>query len=730
MTKLLGTFVLVLLLQPIWAQKKEVKKVSKITELEQAYTDSIRNLPPLEVKAIRVSEQAPFAKTNLSKAQIALNNAGQDLPFILENTPSVVVHADAGIGVGYTGIRIRGTDATRINFTLNGIPYNDPESMGTFFVNIPDFSSSVNSIQIQRGVGTSTNGAGAFGASVNLMTNDYNPTSYVTIQNSAGSFNSLKNNVVFGSGLINNRFTIDGRMSSITSDGYIDRASSDLKSFFLSGTYWGDKSSLRFNVFSGKEKTYQAWYGVPQELLATNRTFNPAGTEKADAPYDNQTDNYKQTHYQLFYNKNIMGNWKWNTAFYLTTGRGYYEEYKAGVDYQDYQIDIENKINVPADLVRRRWLDNHFFGQIAAISYVDSLNDLTIGGGWSVYDGLHFGTLPYLSSTLAPANYRYYDNDALKKEMNTYVKWERKLSTRFKSFIDLQYRFVNHQMNGFTKNPALEIERKFNFFNPKMGLTYQARNIFYYTSVAVANKEPNRDDFEASVIEQPRREQLIDWETGLEFKKSKYAINANVYYMDYKDQLVLTGKINDVGAYTRTNVPKSYRAGIELQLRYSFNKKYSTSYSVTLSQNKIREFTEYIDDYDQYTQVAIQHKNTNIALSPSLTINRTFNWKPNDKLSFFWTTKYTSIQFLDNTQNKNRILDAYFINDINAHWTIMNKAKFSMLLQVYANNILDVAYAPNGYTFSYIYDRTLTTSNNYYPMAGRNFWISLKIDLK
>lgn len=730
MTKLLGTFVLVLLLQPIWAQKKEVKKVSKITELEQAYTDSIRNLPPLEVKAIRVSEQAPFAKTNLSKAQIALNNAGQDLPFILENTPSVVVHADAGIGVGYTGIRIRGTDATRINFTLNGIPYNDPESMGTFFVNIPDFSSSVNSIQIQRGVGTSTNGAGAFGASVNLMTNDYHPKSYVTLQNSAGSFNSLKNNVVFGSGLINNRFTIDGRMSSITSDGYIDRASSDLKSFFLSATYWGDKSSLRLNVFSGKEKTYQAWYGVPQELLATNRTFNPAGTEKADAPYDNQTDNYKQTHYQLFYNKNIMGNWKWNTAFYLTTGRGYYEEYKAGVDYEDYQIDIENKINVPADLVRRRWLDNHFFGQIAAISYVDSLNDLTIGGGWSVYDGLHFGTLPYLSTTLAPANYRYYDNDALKKEMNTYVKWERKLSNRFRSFIDLQYRFVNHQMNGFTKNTALEIERKFNFFNPKMGLTYQAKNIFYYTSVAVANKEPNRDDFEASVIEQPKREQLIDWETGLEFKKSKYAINANVYYMDYKDQLVLTGKINDVGAYTRTNVPKSYRAGIELQLRYSFTKKYSTSYSVTLSQNKIREFTEYIDDYDQFTQVAIQHKNTNIALSPSLTTNRTFNWKPNDKLSFFWTTKYTSIQFLDNTQNKNRILDAYFINDINAHWTIVNKAKFSMLLQVYANNILDVAYAPNGYTFSYIYDRTTTTSNNYYPMAGRNFWISLKIDLK
>ncbi len=728
MNKLLGTLVSVLFFIPSMAQKQ--KQIVAKKDSINKFTDSIRSLPPLEIKAIRLSEQAPFAQTNISKAQITLNNVGQDLPFLLENTPSVVVHADAGIGVGYTGIRIRGTDATRINFTLNGIPYNDAESMGTFFVNIPDFGSSVNSIQIQRGVGTSTNGAGAFGASVNLMTNEYNPTAYLSLQNTAGSFNSFKNNVVFGSGLINNKFTIDGRVSSIRSDGFIDRASSDLKSFFLSSTYWGDNSSLRLNIFSGKERTYQAWYGVPQELLATNRTFNPAGTEKADAPYENQTDNYTQTHYQLFYNKQVNSNWKWNTAFFLTTGKGYYEEYKAGVDFSDYNIDIQGKINVPADLVRRRWLDNNFYGQIAAVSYFDSLNDLTVGGGWSVYDGLHFGTLPYLSQTFAPANFRYYDNDALKKEMNSYVKWERKLTKQFKSFIDLQYRYISHQMNGFTKNTDLEIERTFNFFNPKMGLTYQAKNIFYYTSVAVANKEPNRDDFEASVTEQPRREQLIDWEAGFEFKKPKYAINANVYYMDYKDQLVLTGKINDVGAYTRINVPKSYRTGLELQVKYAFNKYFNSSYNITFSQNKIEEFTEYIDDYDQYTQVAIPHKNTNIALSPSLTTNRTFNWKPNDKLSFFWTSKYTSRQFLDNTQNKDRILDAFFINDINAHWTILNKTKFTMLLQLYANNVLDVKYAPNGYTFSYIYDRTLTTSNNFYPMAGRNYWISLKIDIK
>lgn len=713
MTKLLGTIACTLLLQPLMAQK-----------------DSIRNLPPLEVKSVRVSDQAPFAKTNLSKAQIALNNVGQELPFLLESTPSVVVHADAGNGVGYTGIRIRGTDATRINFTLNGIPYNDPESMGTFFVNLPDFSSSVSSIQIQRGVGTSTNGAGAFGASVNLMTNDYQPKAYLSMQNSAGSFNSFKNNLMFGSGLLNNHFTIDARLSQITSDGYIDRASSNLKSYFISTTYWGDQSSLRFNVFSGKEKTYQAWYGVPQELLATNRTFNPAGTEKLDAPYDNQTDNYKQTHYQLFYNKSINNYWRWNTAVYLTTGKGYYEEYKAGVDFAEYNINVAGKTNVPADLVRRRWLDNQFYGQIAAISYQDKLNELTIGGAWSIYDGLHFGTLPYLPITLAPVNYKYYDNDATKKEASTYVKWERKLNTQIRSFIDLQYRTVNHQMNGFTKNADLAIDRTFHFFNPKMGLSYQAKSILYFASVAVANKEPIRDDFEASVTEQPKREQLIDWEAGLEYKKSKYVLNANVYFMDYKDQLVLTGKINDVGAYTRTNTPKSYRAGIELQLKYTYSKKVSTTYSVSLSQNKIKDFTEFVDDYDQYTQVAIQHKHTTIALSPSISTNRTFNWNPTDKLSFFWTTKYTSKQYLDNTQDASRILDAYLLNDINAHWTVLNKPKFKMLLQFYVNNLLDVQYAPNGYTYSYIYDRITTTSNNYYPMAGRNYWLSLKIDLK
>lgn len=731
MTKLLGTIVSFFMLTTLMAQqpKQVLQKLSTSDSLKK-YTDSIRNLPPLEVKSIRANEQGPFAKSNLSKNQIALLNTGQDLPFILQNTPSVVVHADAGNGVGYTGIRIRGTDATRINFTLNGIPYNDPESMGTFFVNLPDFSSSVSSIQIQRGVGTSSNGAGAFGGTVNLSTNEYNPDNYISFQNSGGSFNTLKNTLLFGTGLLNNHWTIDARLSKIVSDGYIDRASSDLKSYFVSTTYWGEKSSLRFNIFSGKEKTYQAWYGVPEELLSTNRTYNPAGTEKLDNPYEDQVDNYNQTHYQVFYNKEINKKLQWNTALFTTLGKGYYEEYKSDVDLADYNIETNGKIWVPTDIVRRRWLDNQFYGQIAAISYKDSVNELTGGGGWTVYDGLHFGTLPYLTQNLAPTNFKYYNVDAKKSEINSYVKWERYWLKNMTSFIDLQFRNVQHKMNGYKDNPLLFIDRKFAFFNPKMGFRVRNKSLTYFTSIAFANKEPNREDFEANKIQQPKSERLIDWETGLELKKSKFLLNANIYYMHYKDQLVLTGKINDVGAYTRTNVPSSYRAGIELQAQYSLSKKYSTSYSVTLSQNKIKSFTEYIDDYDNGGQISIEHNNTNIALSPSLITNRTFQWRPNERFALIWTTKYVSKQYLDNTQNNSKALDDYFLNDINAHWQIIDKTKWKMKIQFFINNILDIKYEPNGYTYSYIYSGATISSNNYFPMAGRNYWLSLIIDIK
>jgi len=737
MTKLLGTFAFLFIVANGMAQTKQLS-TPKSKDSIKTFTDSIRNLPPLEVRSVRASENSPFAISNLNKTSIQQLNYGQDLPFVLQNTPSLVVNSDAGTVVGYTDLRIRGSDGTRINVTLNGIPYNDAESMITYFVDLPDFSSSLNSVQIQRGVGTSTNGAGAFGASINLATNNYNPEKYLSLQSSAGSFNTLKNTLQLGTGLLNNHFTMDGRVSNISSNGYMDRANSKLKSFYVSSTYWGNKSSLRLNIFSGWEKTYQSWYGVPEELLATQRTYNPAGMEKPDAPYKNQTDNYQQTHYQLFYNKTINSKLSWNTAVFLTRGKGYYEEYKGGVQLSDYIINPpSNSINAIRinpyaiiDLVRRKWLDNNFYGQIASLVYEEGKNKFTLGGAWNTYDGLHYGRLPYLQSIGIQPNFNYYFNNAIKKDVNTYIKWNHQITNALSSFVDIQYRNVAHNMFGFDHTPDLIIKRHFNFFNPKAGLFYKSKNTNYYTSIAIAHKEPNRDDFEAAINEQPKQEVLTDIETGFTTKKGNFEWGANIYLMYYKDQLVLTGKINDIGAYTRTNVPKSKRIGIELVENWKLNSFMTSAGNITLSQNKIDAFTEYFDDYDAGGQAFILHKNTDITLSPNLTANHTLGIKFNTKWNLNLVSKYVSKQYLDNTQNEARLLKAYFLQDIHLSHNIISKPKWSMLIQFYANNVFNKLYEPNGYTYSYIYGGTTTTSNNYFPMAGRNYWLSVKIDLK
>jgi len=732
MTKLLGTIASILMAATSMAQPNVLSKSNK-KDSTRHFSDSIRNLPPLEVRSVRASENSPFAITNVNKTSIQQVNYGQDLPFIIQNTPSVVVNSDAGTGVGYTGIRIRGTDGTRINVTLNGIPYNDAESLITYFVDLPDFSSSLNSIQIQRGVGTSTNGAGAFGATINLATNDYHPEKYLSLQSSAGSFNTFKNTLQVGTGLLNNHFTMDARVSNISSDGYIDRAASNLKSFYVSSTYWGDKSSLRFNIFSGWEKTYQAWFGVPEELLATQRTYNPAGMEKTGAPYANQTDNYQQTHYQLFYNKTINKNWQWSTAVFLTRGKGYYEEYKGGVVLTDY---IANSIAAdPIDLVRRKWLDNNFYGQIASLVYEEGKNKFTLGGAWNTYDGLHYGRLPYLSTlVINPTlefnpNMNYYFNNAIKKDFNTYIKWNHQITEKLSSFVDVQFRKVTHNMYGFDHNPDLIIKRDFDFLNPKAGLFYKTKQTNYYASIAIAHKEPNRDDFEAATNQQPKQELLTDMELGFKNKQGNFEWGANIYLMNYKDQLVLTGKINDIGAYTRTNVPNSHRIGIELEENWKINSFITSAGNISFSQNKIADFTEYVDDYDKGGQLAITHKNTDITLSPNLTAAHMLNIQLNKKWQLNFSSKYVSKQYLDNTQNEARILKAYFLQDINTSYTLFTKQKWNAQLQLYVNNIFDKKYEPNGYTYSYLSEGSITTSNNYYPMAGRNYWLSLKINI-
>lgn len=689
-------------------------------------------LEPLEVKAIRASDKAPFTKTNITKQQLDKINIGQDIPILLNQTPSVTVNSDAGNGVGYTYIHIRGTDASRINVTLNGIPYNDAESQGTYFVDLPDFASSVNSIQIQRGVGTSTNGSGAFGATINLSTNEFHENAYAESNNSYGSFNSWKNTIKLGSGLIGEHLTIDARLSRIVSDGYIDRASSDLQSFYISPAYTSKNTSVRLNIFSGKEKTYQAWYGVPQDSLQTRRTYNPAGTEKPGTPYDNETDNYWQKHYQLFFNQAINSKLSLNVATFLTRGYGYYEEYVADQFYADYGLNDpvmgEDTIST-TDLVRQRWLDNYFYGQIFSLQYRNKKNEVTVGGSWTRYDGKHYGTVIWSEMGGIPKDHKYYNYPALKTDNNIYVKWLHEFTNSWSWFADLQYRNVKHNMDGFEGNPDLIVQRKFNFLNPKAGISYNTNGLHAYVSYALAHKEPNRDDFQASLKEQPTYETLHDFELGIEKKTNRYNWSATFYYMLYDNQLVLTGKINDVGSYTRTNVPNSYRTGIELQGGFVFNKYVNANANLTFSRNKIKSFTEYIDNYDDGKQNIVQHSNTDISFSPSVIGGATINILPFKNAEINLLSKYVGKQYMDNTQNENRMLKAYFTQDARLAYTLHNTIfhEWNLILQV--NNIFNKMYEPNGYTYPYVYGRELINDNYYYPMAGTNFMMAVNVKL-
>ncbi len=698
------------------------------TTLKIILQESTAYLEPLEIRSVRASDKAPFTKTNISKNEIAKVNLGQDLPFILNQTPSVTTTTDAGNGVGYTGIHIRGTDATRINVTLNGIPFNDAESLGTYFVDLPDFISSANSIQIQRGVGTSTNGSGAFGASINISTNEINKKAYAESDNSFGSYNTWKNTIKFGTGLLGNHFTIDARVSRISSDGYIDRAFSHLKSFYTSAVYMNNKNVLRLNIFSGKEKTYQAWYGIPYDSLQTNRTYNPAGTEKPGTPYNNQTDNYWQTHYQLFFDHDFNSKWKFNTALFLIRGKGYYEEYKAQQNLGDYNL---NDTSV-ADLVRRLWLDNYFYGQIFSIQYKTQKDELTIGGSWSKYDGKHYGKLVW-SQVKIPNNYQYYYYPATKTDENIYAKWQHNLNTKWSTFADMQYRYVMHDMKGFEDNPDLFIKRRFNFLNPKAGISYNYNAWNAYLSYAMAHKEPNRDDFEASLQQQPNAETLNDFEAAISRAKKNYNFSATLYYMLYKDQLVLTGKINDIGSYTRINVPNSYRAGIELQAGAAFASWFNANGNITFSSNKIKAFTEYLDNYDaDYNyigQQTVQHTNTDISFSPNVVAAGTLTFIPIKNAQLNFVSKYVSKQYLDNTSNNNRMLPSYFTEDVRLNYALYKKLFTEIDFIVEVNNIFNKLYEPNANTYPYVYDEEIINDNYYYPAAPTNFMIGVNIRL-
>ncbi len=694
-------------------------------------------LQPVEVQAVRATDKAPFAKTDLTKKDIEKNNLGQDLPFLLNQTPGTVVNADAGNGIGYTGIHIRGIDATRINVTLNSIPYNDAESQGTFFVDLPDISSSANSIQVQRGVGTSSNGTGSFGGAINLSTNEVNNIPYVALNNSYGSFNTWKNNLQFGSGIMDNHFTIDGRLSGISSDGYIDRAKTNLRSAFFSTAYVSAKNSLRLNIFSGKEKTYQAWDGVPEYLLDSMRTYNQNGTEKPGTPYENETDNYIQTHYQLFYNHKFNEDWKANIAVFFTKGRGYYEEYRKDQALADYGLPDYNDgttVYTNTDLVRRLWLDNNFYGTIFSLQYHKKQTQFIFGGGWNGYDGKHYGEIIWAKVQPAvPAGYHWYNLTAHKKDLSFYGKWTQQWMAHWQSFIDLQYRNVPYTINGFRDNPTLIITKNYSFFNPKMGLTYTHKGWQAYASYAIAAKEPIRDDFEAGTTQQPKAEVLYDAEMGVEKKYTNASFGIGFYYMKYHDQLILTGKINDVGAYTRTNVPNSYRAGIELQGKYVFCKHVNLVANASFSENKIKDFTEYLDEYDvNYNYLGQKTKFyplTDISFSPKIIAGGSINILPVKNAEISLVSKYVDRQYLDNTSKRSRSLGAYYIQDVRLSYLLEGKTLKTTSIIVQFNNIFSRRYEPNGYSYSDIYNGGTETFNNYFPMAPFNFMVGLNVRL-
>lgn len=671
-------------------------------------------LAPVEVRAISAGDKGPFTKTNLSKRDIEKQNLGQDIPFILNQTPSVVVNSDAGNGIGYTGIRIRGSDATRINVTLNGIPYNDAESQGSFWVNLPDFASSSNNIQIQRGVGTSSNGGAAFGATINLSTNEPNTVAYGEISNSYGSFNTWKHTVKAGTGLINDHFTIDARLSRITSDGYVDRASSDLRSFYISGAYLAKNTSVRLNVFSGKEKTYQSWNGVTEADLKTNRRINYSGMEKPGEPYDNQTDNYQQDHFQLFINHQFNSRFTFNTGVFFTPGSGYYEEYKAAQSYAEYGLP-NNGAKTETDLIRQLWLDTDFYGQIFSLTYKGNKDQLSIGGGWNTHDGKHFGEVLWAQEGGIPNKYRWYNLSAFKTDVNGYAKYQYKITPSLEAFADFQYRRVLYKINGFRKDPAVRLRNVYDFVNPKVGLSYSIQDYFLYASYSVGNREPNRNDFEANKGAL-KAERMHDFELGIEKRNNRFSWGATAYYMLYKNQLVLTGNINDVGSFVRMNVPNSYRMGLELQGKARITQWVQASGNLTLSNNRIKNFSKSIS-------------NTDIAFSPRIVGGGAITFLPVKDLEISLPGKYVGKQYLDNTSSKAHQLKDYYVQDARVSYTLRKVLLNEITLLAQVNNVFDKQYVANGYTWSYEDGGSLFTENSYFPMAGTNLLFALVVKL-
>lgn len=685
------------------------------------------------ISATLAKTKTPMAYSNVTGDEIARQNFGQDIPYLLQLTPSFVATSDAGTGIGYTNFRIRGTDLNRINVSVNGIPLNDAESHGTWFVDLPDLASSIENVQVQRGAGTSANGAAAFGATINMQTNKLNPEAYGEYKTAFGSFNTFKNTVAAGSGLINGMFTVDARLSKVSSDGFIDRASADLKSFFVSGGYYTENSILKINVFSGFEETYQAWNGIPSELLATDRTYNSAGeySDENDKKfyYKNQVDHYQQDHYQAHFSHKFSPSFNLNASAHYTYGRGYYENYKEGEDLADYLIPavaVGSERIESSDLINRKWLDNDFYGLTWTMNYQQNKTDFTFGGGYNRYDGDHFGKVIWaqFAGNIQP-NHEWYRSVGKKNDFNAFARYNFSPSEKLNLFADLQYRNIRYSIDGTDDDLRdLTQEHNFNFFNPKLGIFYQpAQNQNLYVSFAVANREPNRSNYTDADPngKQPVHETLRDLEAGYKYSSERFLISANMYLMNYKNQLVLTGEINDVGAPIMVNVDKSYRAGIELQTGVAISKQLKWNASATISSNKIIDFTEYVDNWDTWGQESFALGTTNLAFSPNAIASSQLVFSPAGNFELALLSTFTGKQFIDNTSDDDRVLNAYFVNSLKADYTFKTNLFSEITLHLMVNNFLNEEYESNAWVYSYIYDGNRYKMDGYFPQAGTHF---------
>lgn len=706
------------------------------------------------ISATRAKEKMPVAFATVEQKEIKANNLGQDIPYLLGLTPSFVTTSDAGTGVGYTNFRIRGTDLNRINVTVNGIPMNDAESHGTWWVDIPDLASSTDNIQVQRGVGTSTNGAAAFGATINLQTTTINKDAYAEYSTSAGSFGTLKNSVSVGSGLLKGKFTFDARMSKVSSDGFIDRASSDLKSFFVSGGYFTGNTILKVNVFSGLEDTYQAWNGVPSvrlnndmagmqryadhylytqkqvdEMIASDsRTYNLY-------TYKNEIDHYQQDHYQILFSHKLTDAFNVNASLFYTPGKGYYEQYKEDQKLADYLITppvIGGETVKKTDLIRRKWLDNDFYGVTFSGTYTKETSEFTFGGGYNVYDGNHFGRVIWARNAgNSEMDHEWYRGTGLKKDFNLFAKYNYELAENLNVFADFQYRKIDYTIGGVDDDLRdLTQEHHFEFFNPKVGIFYQVSDKqSLYANFARANREPNRDNYVDADPKgkKPTFETLNDFELGYKYNSKRFAFGANAYLMYYQNQLILTGEINDVGSAIMVNVDDSYRAGIELMSGIKLTNQLKWDANLTISQNKIKDFTEYVDDWDNGGQIATKLGTTDLAFSPDVIFNSQLSWMVLKGLNISLQSFSVSKQYIDNSSNDDRKLDGYFLNNLKFTYNVPQKFAKDFNLHLMVNNLFDTKYENNAWIYSYVYEGQRFKMDGYFPQAGINFMAGLDI---